>query len=98
MATRIISASDLRERMEEILKTAAEQPDPQYITYRSHPTAVLMGYEHFEALMERLEDLSDVVAIYERRGEPRRPFGEYLADRKQAEGTPHVQSAPAPAG
>ena len=98
MATRIVSASDLRERMEEILKTAAEQPDPQYITYRSRPIAVMMGYEHFEALMERLEDLSDVVAIYERRGEPRRPFGEYLADRERAEGAPHVQPVSASTG
>lgn len=98
MGTRIVSASDLRQRMEEVLRTAVEQPDPQYITYRSRPIAVIMGYEHFEALMERLEDLSDVVAIYERRGEPRRPFAEYLADRERVEGTPDVQPVSAPAG
>ncbi len=98
MATKIVSASDLRERMEEILKSAAEQPEPQYITYRSHPIAVLMGYKHFEALMERLEDLSDVVAIYERQNEPRRPFGEYLAERERGEETLHVQPVSAPAG
>lgn len=83
MATKIVSASDLRERMEELLKSAAKQQDPLYITYRSHPTAVLVGYEQFETLIEQLEDLSDVVAIYERRGEPRRPFEEYLAEREQ---------------
>ena len=92
--TKIISATDLRERMEEVLTSAAEDPQPQYITYRSHPVAVLMGYEHFEALMEQLEDMSDVVAIYERRGEPRRPFSEYLAERDGLD----VHSVPAQIG
>ena len=98
MAVKIVSASDLRERMEEILKSAAREPEPQYVTYRGRPIAVLMGYEHFEALMERLEDLSDVVAIYERRDEPRRPFGEYLAEREQAEGPLDVQPVSAAVG
>lgn len=95
MATKIISATDLRERMEEILRSAAGEPEPLYITYRGRPIAVLMGYEHFEALWERLEDLSDVVAIYERRNEPRRPFREYLAEQEQREGPLHVQPIPA---
>lgn len=96
--TKIVSASDLRENMAQILQAAAEEAEPQFITYRSRPIAVLMGYEHFEALMEQLEDLSDVIAIYERQKEPRRPFGEVLAQRERGEGTPHVQPVPAPAG
>jgi prevent-host-death family protein len=91
---KIISASDLRERMEEILTAAAEESEPQYITYRSRPTAVLLGYEYYQALMEQLEDLSDTVAIYERQGEPRISFEEYRARQEQTEHVPPLSAPP----
>ena len=67
----------------EIVNEANAHGEPVYLTNFNEPRAVLIGYEAWEALIERLEDLEDAVLFYTRRDEPIRPIEEFLADMEQ---------------
>ena len=82
---RIISTSKIRRKMAEVVNQADEHGEPIYLTNYDEPKAVLIGYQAWEALMERVEDMEDALIIHERQGEPARPFEEYLAERAERE-------------
>ncbi|MFQ6058559.1 MAG: type II toxin-antitoxin system Phd/YefM family antitoxin [Anaerolineae bacterium] len=80
MATKIMSATKVRRNFTQVVEALGTEGGPLYITHRGEPTAVLVGYKTFEALIEKLEDLSDIVEIYEAQGEPARPLEEVMAE------------------
>ena len=90
MAPWILPATDVRQKFSHILNEPDRHNEPLYITVRSHPRAVLVAYEFFETLMEKMEDLEDSLAYYERRDEPERDFDEFLAEVKGGETIPTV--------
>ena len=80
MATRIMGATKARRHFTEILDNIGEAEEPLYLTHRGEPRAVLVGYDQFEHLIERLEDLEDLLEIYEASHEPTRPLEEFMAE------------------
>lgn len=83
MATRIMGATKVRRHFTEILDNIGEAAEPLYITHRGEPRAVLVGYDQFERLIERLEDLDDLLEIYEASHEPTRPLEEFMAELEE---------------
>lgn len=53
------------------------------IEQRGNPAAMVIGYQEYRALVERLEHLQDVRDMVESEGEPAHPLGEYPAARGQ---------------
>jgi PHD/YefM family antitoxin component YafN of YafNO toxin-antitoxin module len=51
-----------------------------YVTQHGRPTIVLMDYDHYEMLMEQLEELSDLVSLRNAADESTRPYEEFLAE------------------
>jgi len=92
MATRIMGATKVRRHFTEILNHIGEAEEPLYITHRGEPRAVLVGYDQFERLIERLEDLYDLLEIYEASHEPTRPLEEFMAEL-EAERVPAAAKA-----
>jgi len=68
--------------------------DPVYITLHGEPKAVLVDYHQYEALIERLEDLSALVEIYETQQEPSRPMEEFMAELEAENRVPDIAQAP----
>ena len=77
---RIIGVTKARRNFTELVNQVDEHGEPVFITHLNEPRAVIIGYQAFERLMERLEDLEDMVAIYTGREEPARPFDEVWAE------------------
>jgi prevent-host-death family protein len=77
---RIVGVSKVRKNLSEVVTQANEYGEPVYLTNFNEPVAVLIGYEAFEELLSRLDDLEDIVAIYAGREEPTRPFEEAWAE------------------
>lgn len=65
MATKIVPVTDLRRTASQLLEELRETGGPVYITHRSRPQGVLIGYDSFEALMARLRDLEALLALRE---------------------------------
>ncbi len=78
--TTIIPVSDLRRKTSDVLKTVREGSDVVYITQHGRPTAVLLDYDQYEALLAELEDLADLASLEEAVDEPSRPYEEFLAE------------------
>lgn len=57
MSTNIIPISDLRRDASQVVKTLREGGEAVYITQHGRPTAVLVDYEKYEALLAQLEEL-----------------------------------------
>ncbi len=62
MAVKIVPVTDLRRDASDLLEEVKETGDAIYITHRSRPQGVLIGYETFEALLARLRDLEALLA------------------------------------
>ncbi|MDZ7296288.1 MAG: type II toxin-antitoxin system Phd/YefM family antitoxin [candidate division KSB1 bacterium] len=82
MAVKIMPISDARQKITEVVEAVATDGEPVYITHYSRPRAVLVGYEDYEALLSRLEDLEDLLSIRQGHEEPSRPYEEFLAEIK----------------
>jgi len=80
MAVKIMPVTDLRQKITSVLKELEESGQPLYITQYGRPKAVLLSYEGYEALIRELEDLEDSLSIYEGKGEPSRPYEEFIAE------------------
>jgi len=80
MATRIMSITDARQKITELVR---DLDDPVYITVFGSPQAVLVRYDVYEALLEKVEDLQDSLDVLERRGEPARDWEEIEAELAQ---------------
>ncbi len=65
MATRIVSVSDLKARLSALLTQLEAEGAPVYVIQHGKPKAVLVKYEEYEALLEKVEDLEDMVAMRE---------------------------------
>lgn len=87
---RIVGVTNARRNFTALVTQADEHGEPVFITHRNEPRAVIIGYQAFERLMERLEDLEDMVAIYAGREEPARPFEEVWAEIQEAGAEEHV--------
>lgn len=87
----MISVSEARSHLAELVEKVNEEQEPYHILARSTPRAVLMAEDAYNLLMEQLEDLQDSVAILQARleDEPARPFEEF-ARELAAQPAPHV--------
>lgn len=58
--------------------------EPEIVTRKGKPVAVLLRLEDYEKLLERLEDAQDVAWLKRARTKPLRyrPLTDYLAERK----------------
>ena len=96
---RIMGVSKVRKGLAEVVNQANEHGEPVYLTNFNEPVAVLIGYEAFEGILSRLEDLEDIAAIYAGREEPTRPFDEAWAEiEKEAEANEPTTTLPVTAG
>lgn len=80
MATRIVSKTDLRDRIREELESLGD--DSLVITERGKPVAVAVSVERWNELQGLIEDLEDRVAILEHRSakDRGRPVESVLAE------------------
>lgn len=78
--TRIMGVTRARREFTAIVNRADEHREPVYLVNFNEPRAVLIGYQTWEGLMARLEDLEDLVSIYQGRTEPTRPLADVLND------------------
>ena len=63
MATKIVTVSELKANLASVIAQLAADAVPIYVTQHGKPNAVLMNYEEYEALQEKLEDLEDALAM-----------------------------------
>lgn len=80
---RIMGVTKVRHDFTTVVNEADEHGQPIYLTNFNEPRAVLIGYEAFENLIKRIDDLEDALAIYAGREEPREPFDEAWAEIEQ---------------
>jgi len=80
MATKIMPISDLRRQASKVIRAIQEEGDVVYITQHGRPAVVLVDYEQYEALMARLEDLSDLASLEAAADEPVRDYEDFLAE------------------
>ena len=63
MATRIVTVSELKVKLGALMTELEEQGVPFYITQHGKPKAVLARYDEYEALLKKMEDLEDLLAM-----------------------------------
>jgi prevent-host-death family protein len=80
MAVKIMPVSDLRRKTRDVIEAARTGDGVVYITQHGRPAVVLIDYERYETLMERLEDLSDMASLRQAINEPGRPYEEFLSE------------------
>ena len=57
MGTNIVPISDLRRQASQVINALREGGEVAYITQHGRPTAVLVGYDQYEALIAQLQAL-----------------------------------------
>lgn len=65
MATRIVSVSELKVKLAGLMAELEAQGVPLFVTQHGKPKAVLARYDEYEALLRKIEDLEDLLAIKE---------------------------------
>ena len=65
MPTRIVTVSELKIKLGALMAELEEQGVPLYVTQYGNPKAVLARYDEYEALLKKVEDLEDVLAMKE---------------------------------
>lgn len=77
----IVSVAKAKAHLSDLLK-AVQRGTLHMVINRSEPIAILMSVEHYKALLERVEDLEDGLAVLEGRleslGQPTRPFDDVM--------------------
>jgi prevent-host-death family protein len=63
MPTRIVTVSELKIKMSALMTELEKQGVPLYITQHGKPKAVLARYDEYEAILKKLEDLEDLLAM-----------------------------------
>ncbi len=63
MATKIATVSELKTNLARIVAQLEARGVPIYVTQHGKPKAVLVNYEEYEALLEKLDDLEDALAM-----------------------------------
>jgi len=87
MTTRIVSVSELKVRLGALMAELEEQGVPLYVTRHGKPKAVLARYDEYEALLRKLEDMEDSLAMKEALATPDREAVS-LEDYKRQRATP----------
>ena len=65
MTTRIVTVSELKIKLGALMAELEEQGVPLYVTRHGKPKAVLARYDEYEALLRKLEDMEDFLAMQE---------------------------------
>ncbi len=65
MTTRIVTVSELKTKLGALMAELEERGVPFYVTQHGKPKAVLASYDEYEALLKKLEDLEDLLAMKE---------------------------------
>ncbi|MFQ5796198.1 MAG: type II toxin-antitoxin system Phd/YefM family antitoxin [Candidatus Bipolaricaulia bacterium] len=78
MATRITNVSEAREHLTELVRNL---DDPIYITVYGKPQAVIVRYDIYESLLEKIEELEDSLDVLTRRNEPDTAWEELETER-----------------
>ena len=65
MPTRIVTVSELKTRLGALMAELEQQGVPLYITQHGKPKAVLARYDEYEALLRKIEDMEDLLAMQE---------------------------------
>lgn len=65
MPTRIVTVSELKIKLASLMSELEQQGIPFYVTQHGKPRAVLAGYDEYEALLKKVEDLEDMLAMKE---------------------------------
>lgn len=76
-----VSITDLKQKPASVIAKMRSSGAPVVIIQRSEPVAVLTDPEYYRILEEALEDLEDLKAIEERKGEPGIAFEKYFRKR-----------------
>ena len=63
MATKIVTVSELKANLARVVAQLEARGVPVYVTRHGKPKAVLVKYEEYEALLEKLDDLEDALAM-----------------------------------
>lgn len=63
----------------------APLPEPEIVTRKGKPVAVIIPIKHYEELLERVEDSDDVAWLKRARRKPLqyRPLEDYVAERNR---------------
>ena len=65
MPTRIITVTELKVKLGALMAELEAQGIPLYVTQYGKPKAVLTRYDEYEALLKKIEDLEDMLAMKE---------------------------------
>lgn len=65
MTTRIVTVSELKVKLSVLMAELEERGLPLYVTQHGKPKAVLARYDEYEAMLRKLEDLEDLLAMKE---------------------------------
>ena len=65
MPTRIVTVSELKVKLGALMAELEGQGIPLYVTQYGKPKAVLIRYDEYEALLKKVEDLEDILAMKE---------------------------------
>jgi len=65
MTTRIVTVSELKLKLGALMAELEEQGVPLYVTQHGKPKAVLARYDEYEALLRKVEDMEDLLAMKE---------------------------------
>jgi prevent-host-death family protein len=85
MPTRIVTVSELKTKLGAMMAELEERGIPLYVTQHGKPKAVLARYDEYEAMLKKLEDLEDLLAMKESLAAPEEEaisLGDY--ERKRA--------------
>jgi len=65
MTTCIVTVSELKAKLGDLMAKLEEQGVPLYVTRHGKPKAVLARYNEYEALIKKVEDLEDILVMKE---------------------------------
>ena len=65
MTTRIVTVSELKVKLGALMAELEERGVPLYVTQHGKPKAVLARYDEYEALLRKIEDMEDLLAMKE---------------------------------
>jgi len=72
------SVTELKRKTSKVLEQVKKTKEPVYIISHSKPEAVVLDLEKYNAVEKTLEDLEDVLAVEEVRGEPTISLDDFL--------------------
>ncbi|MBM3925458.1 MAG: type II toxin-antitoxin system Phd/YefM family antitoxin [SAR202 cluster bacterium] len=65
MTTKIVNVSELKINLASLMGQLEEEGIPLYVIHHGKPKAVLVKYQEYEAILQKLEDLEDLLAAKE---------------------------------